>query len=275
MTNYTDTAFVHGTGNVTGAWFEHDTSRIYYEVSGTGDPVLLLPGFAGNIDEFSVLRQALLSAGYRVIAADLPGSGRSQPQPRRYSVNYYEEDARAFAALLDHLGAAPAHLLGFSDGGEDALLMAVLFPARVRSLLTWGSAGQVSDPTGQLREALYNIVDQPIPPLQDFHDYLVAFYGESNARAMTQSLSRALDAIIEARGGDLSLSKADRITCPALLIAGEHDPFAPPASLAQLAARIPAAEIQEVENAGHDVHHARPEWFVQTVLDWLKRQERL
>ena len=115
-------------------WFEHGTSRIYYEESGTGDPVLLLPGFAGSIEEFSALRQALLAAGYRVIAADLPGSGRSQPQPRSYTVSYFEEDARAFAALLDHLGTAPAHLLGFSDGGEVALLMAVLFPARVRSL---------------------------------------------------------------------------------------------------------------------------------------------
>ena len=275
MTDQTDSTRVRDTKHVTGAWFEHGISRIYYEDIGTGDPLLLLPGFAGSIEEFSVLRQALLTAGYRVIAADLPGSGRSQPQPRSYSVSYFEEDAHAFAALLDHLGTAPAHLLGFSDGGEVALLIAVLFPARVRSLLTWGAAGLLSDPTGQLREVMVNIVDHPIPPLQGFRDYLVAYYGESNARAMTQSLSGAIGAIIEARGGDLSLSKADRITCPALLITGEHDPFAPPAILAQLAARIPAAEKREVENTGHDIHNARPEWFVQTVLDWLKSHEGL
>ena len=42
------------------AWFEHNTSRIYYEEYGSGDPVLLLPGFARSIEEFS----ALVAAGY-------------------------------------------------------------------------------------------------------------------------------------------------------------------------------------------------------------------
>jgi len=61
------------------AWFEHGISRIYYEEQGSGTPVLVLPGFAGSIEEFSGLRDALVAAGYRVIAADLPGSGRSEP----------------------------------------------------------------------------------------------------------------------------------------------------------------------------------------------------
>src|SRR5438046_217523 len=110
------------------AWFERNTSRIYYEEYGSGDAVLLLPGFAGSIEEFSALREALVAAGYRVIAADLPGSGRSEPQPRAYTATYFEDDARSFAALLHHLAPGPAHLMGFSDGGEDCLLMAALTP---------------------------------------------------------------------------------------------------------------------------------------------------
>ena len=110
-----------GTGRVKMAWFEHGTSRIYYEEQGTGDPVLVLPGFAGSIEEFAALREALVTAGYRVIAADLPGSGRSEPQPRAYTATYYEDDARSFAALLQHLATGPAHLIGFSDGGDDLL----------------------------------------------------------------------------------------------------------------------------------------------------------
>ena len=72
------------TGRVKMAWFEHNGSRIYYEEQGSGAAVLVLPGFAGSIEEFAVLREALVAAGYRVIAADLPGSGRSEPQPRAY-----------------------------------------------------------------------------------------------------------------------------------------------------------------------------------------------
>jgi pimeloyl-ACP methyl ester carboxylesterase len=74
-----------GTSRVKMFWFEHNTSRIYYEEQGSGDPVLVLPGFAGSIEEFSALREAMVAAGYRVIAAYLPGSGRSEPHPRTYT----------------------------------------------------------------------------------------------------------------------------------------------------------------------------------------------
>ena len=249
-------------------WFEHNGSRIYYEEQGSGAPVLVLPGFAGSIEEFVALREALVAAGYRVIAADLPGSGRSEPQPRAYPATYFEDDARSFAALLQHLAVGPAHLMGFSDGGEISLLMAALQPGVARSVVTWGAAGVLNDPDGRLGEAMYNVVDHPIPPLQQFRDFLIATYGEANARAMTQSLVGALRAIIK-DGGDLSLSKASTITCPVLLIVGEHDFFAPPALASELAARIRTAEVLVAEGAEHNVYGDRPEWLTQTILDWL------
>jgi len=257
-----------GTGRVKMAWFEHGTSRIYYEEQGTGDPVLVLPGFAGSIEEFAALREALVTAGFRVIAADLPGSGRSEPQPRVYTATYYEDDAHSFAALLQHLASEPAHLIGFSDGGITALLMAALTPGLVRSLVTWGAAGTLNDPGGHLVNAMYNVVDHPIPPLQGFRDYLVSTYGEANARAMTQSMANAKTNLIEA-GGDVSLSKAGNITSPILLIAGEHDIFAPPALASELAARVRTAEVLVAEGAEHNVYADRPEWMTQTILDWL------
>ncbi len=250
------------------AWFEHGTSLIYYEAQGSGTPVLVLPGLFGSIEEFSGLRDALVMAGYRVIAADLPGSGRSEPQPRAYTASYYEEDTYAFAALLQHLESGPAHLMGFSDGGEISLLMAALMPGVARSVVTWGAAGVLNDPSGQLREAIYNVVDHPIAPLEQFRDYLVSTYGEANARAMTQSMVAAMSDIIEA-GGELSLSKAGNITCPVLLIAGEHDIFAPPALASELAARIRTAEVLVAEGADHNVYMDRPEWLTHAILDWV------
>jgi len=253
------------------AWFEHGTSRIYYEESGSGDPVLLLPGWAGNINEFPTLREALETAGYRVIAADLPGSGQSEPQPRTYPASYYEDDAQSFAALLQYLSVGPTHLLGFSDGGEVELLMAALTPDVARSLVTWGAAGMLADPGGHLRDAMYNMIDNPIEPMRGFREYLIASYGEANARAMTRNFVSAMNGIVDGRGGDISLSKADAITCPVLLIVGEHDFIITPDLVSQLASRIPGAEFLVVEGAGHDVHNTRPELFAQTLLDWLGR----
>jgi pimeloyl-ACP methyl ester carboxylesterase len=86
---------------------------------------------------------------------------------------------------------------------------------------------------------------------------------------MTQSVVAAMSDIIKQSGGELSRSKADKITCPVLLIAGEHDIFAPPALASELAARIRTAEVLEAEGAEHDVYTDRPEWLTQTILDWV------
>src|SRR6266849_4994268 len=100
MTERFDTVLIGDTRSVKMSWFEHGTSRIYYEEHGTGNPVLLLPGFASSIEGFSALIETLRAAGYRVIAAELPGSGRSGPQPRAYTAASYEDDAGSFAAFL-------------------------------------------------------------------------------------------------------------------------------------------------------------------------------
>ena len=251
------------------AWFDDGSSRVYYEETGSGPPVLLLPGFAGNIDEFTTLIQALAS-NYRVIAADLPGSGRSQPQPRLYPATYYEDDAHLFLAFLQARAAEPAHLMGFSDGGEVCLLMAALAPNAASSVVAWGAAGVIHDPEGHMLAAMYNVVDEPIPPLQSYSQYLKTYYGEANARIMTQSVVSAFKTIIE-KGGDISLSKVSSITCPVLLMVGENDFIAPPDVVSQLASHIDTAKILKVEGAGHSIHAQKPDWFAETILDWLKK----
>jgi valacyclovir hydrolase len=250
------------------SWFEHGGSTIYYEENGNGDPVLLLPGWGGSIEELTVLKEAL-SAKYRVIAADPPGSGKSGPQPRSYTKSYYHDDAQSFLALLERLSVGPAHLVGFSDGGEYELVMAELQPSAVRSVVTWGSAGKLEAPP-EMIEMFASVVDNPIEPMKGFSDYLKATYGEANARAMVQSTAKAFREIIAA-GGDISYSRAGEITCPALLLTGEQDFIAPPPLVSQMASAIRNGEFMEVKDAGHEVHAARSDWLAQTVADWLAK----
>lgn len=251
-------------------WFEHGTSRIYFEEQGSGDPVLLLPGAFGSIEELSPLREALASR-FRVIAADLPGSGRSGPQPREYPATYFADDSRSFGALLEQTTSGPAHLVGFSDGGEIALLMAATNPARARSVATWGSAGALPPSQRPLAQMMGTVVDDPIEPMRGFSEYLKATYGEDNARAATQNFTKAMLAIMDS-GGDISLSLAGDIKCPVMLIVGANDFMALPAFVNDLGARINDAKVVEVEGAGHAVHHEKSEWLTETVCDWLALQ---
>lgn len=146
--------------------------------------------------------------------------------------------------------------------------MAAMRADAVRSVVAWGAAGQLVAPPGML-EAFYHLIDRPIPPLQDFAAYLTATYGKDNARAKTRSESNALRAIIAA-GGDLSRSQAASMTCPVLLLTGEHDPVLSTGLVSALADEIPLGEFMKVDDLGHDVHTARPEWLADTVANWLQ-----
>ena len=251
------------------AIFENGGSRIYYEVEGQGTPLLFLPGVTESISQHSGWL-ARTARDHRVIAADLPGSGRSGPQPRRYHVNYYQDDAASFAALLGELGVSNAHLVGFSDGGEVALLMAIATPALARSVLTWGASGFADDPGGHIATLFRNLVDHPDPETQDWRDSLVARHGADLARAITRNIADGIDAFVAA-GGDISRSRADQIRCPVCLIAGQQDPFIPADLLMALAGQIETVETHVVEGAGHGVHQDRPDWFAATLTDWLAR----
>jgi len=247
------------------AWHGPDGRQLYYEDTGRGDTVLLMPGWAGNIVEFHELRRELAS-GFRVIAVDLPGSGRSQPQPRRYRPSYYLDDAQVLLGLLDELGVDAAHLAGFSDGGEEALLMAALKPGRALSVVTWGAAGQIVASPQQL-DALAHVIDRPDGPLKALAAYLAQAYGADGARIMTGTWAGAMRELIGA-GGDISRSRAPSISCPALLIAGSGDPFCTPELVRDMADAIPRGRYLEVDG-GHDLYQSHRRLPISTISGWL------
>jgi valacyclovir hydrolase len=247
-------------------WHGPDGQRLYYEDTGRGDTVVVMPGWAGNIIELSRLRAAL-APGFRVLAVDLPGSGRSEPQPRSYDAGYYKDDALALLGLLDAIGVSAAHLVGFSDGGEEAVLMAELRPGLALSLFTWGAAGKIEAAPGELA-SIENVIDQPTDALAPLAAYLATVYDPDSARIMTRSWAQAMREIVAA-GGDISRNSAHLISCPALLVAGTYDPHCPPGLTRELAELMPRGQFLEAPGAGHDVHLSHADWLAGQLTRWL------
>ncbi len=242
------------------------TGDIYYEEAGQGPPLLLLHGFTDSGRDLEQVA-ASLRRDWRVILPDMPGYGRSAL--RRYTPDFYAQDAATMWALLDALGVPAAHLGGFSDGSEVALLMAILRPAAAQAVVAWGIAGALDVNALPEVAEIEALVDAPPPARVAWRDQIVARYGVARARAMTQGWAAATRALIMDSSGDISLSRAHTVRCPVLIINGADDAVNPPAAVAALAARIPQCETILVPDTGHAVHLLHPAWFAQTVGAWL------
>src|SRR5947207_2466572 len=104
---------------------------LYYEVHGSGEPVLLIHGLGSSTRDWAPQVPAL-SQRFQVIAFDVRGHGRSAKPKQRYSVKLFAADT---AALIRTLDIAPAHVIGISMGGMIAFQLAVEAPQLVRSLV--------------------------------------------------------------------------------------------------------------------------------------------
>jgi pimeloyl-ACP methyl ester carboxylesterase len=120
----------YGHNAAAGATFVHDGVKLYYEVYGVGEPVLLVHGNGGSIADMAAQIDHFRKR-YKVIAMDSRDQGRSADTPDKIT---YEKMTGDLAALLDHVKAGPVNVLGWSDGGIEALLLGVLHPAQVKKI---------------------------------------------------------------------------------------------------------------------------------------------
>jgi pimeloyl-ACP methyl ester carboxylesterase len=133
-------------------------ARLHYEVSGQGDPVLLISGLGGAAVGW-LLQVKDLSARYQVITLDNRGVGESEvPDLPSYPIALLADDA---AALLDHLGVGSADVVGYSLGGGVALQLGIRHPAMVRKMVV-ASASYTSD---GMHEALLEMLPSTTPEM--------------------------------------------------------------------------------------------------------------
>ncbi len=141
----------------TGAFFEANGVRLHYVEAGQGTPVILVHGLAFNhATEWKLPRVfQKLSKRYRVIALDNRGHGKSDKpyDPSQYGLELVEDVVR----LMDHLGIAKAHVVGYSLGGFITLKLALTHPERLLSAAPCG-AGWTANPAEELK-LLYSLSD--------------------------------------------------------------------------------------------------------------------
>lgn len=236
-----------------------DGIRLYYESYGKGTcaPLVLLHGNGGNlaamrhqIDFFRATRQ--------VIAIDSRGHGRSEMGETPLT---YEKIADDVAALLAQLRAAPADVIGWSDGGIVALQLALRHPKCVHRIAL---SGANLDVTALKPEDLASMRAE----LADVRAKLTA--GDRSPRLL--QLEQHLVLMIDQT--PITTVDLRRITCPALVLAGEHDMIPEPSTRA-IAAGLPHAQLHIFPGATHGALQEIPAEFNRIVAEFFAaRQDR-
>jgi len=144
----------YGSNKEVGKYYSIRGFKMYAEVYGTGQPLLIIHGNGGSIDNF-LYQIPYFSKKYKVIVADSRAQGKSKDESDSLS---YEMMADDYAALLDQMKIDSAFVIGWSDGGINGLLLAIRHPEKVKKLAVTG-ANLWPDTT-----AVFNDVEQMVLP---------------------------------------------------------------------------------------------------------------
>lgn len=255
-----------------------DEGRIAYDDTGGAGPlVLAIPGMGDLRSEYRALRPLLTRAGYRVVTMDVRGHGETSALWRDYSAHAVGRDA---LALIKHLNAGPAVILGNSFAAGSALWAAHDSPKQVRAVVLLGPIVRDGSPSwiaktavavgfgGPWRLAFWMAYWNSLFPTQKPADH------EAARAALAANLSEPgrMDALRTMVG----LSKADTEAIvplsrvPALVVMGTRDPDFPDAAAeARWLGQALGTQPVLVDGAGHYPHLEMPERVEAALLHFL------
>jgi pimeloyl-ACP methyl ester carboxylesterase len=208
--------------------------KMYYEVHGSGSPLVLLHGGGSTIESTFGRILPELARAHQVIAVELQAHGHTLDIDRPLS---FERDADDVAALLKQLKIEKADLLGFSNGGTTALQMAIRHPELVNRLVLLAAAFKRSGMQPGFFDGFQNAsLEKSMPqPLKDA--YLRA---NSDPKGLQRMFDR--DVARMAAFKDISDAQIKAIQAPALLINGDADVVRPEHAL-ELFRTLPRAKL--------------------------------
>ena len=220
----------------------------HYIRCGEGEPLILLHGNGEDVSYFEHQVEAFAAAGYDVIALDTRGHGATPRGTAPFTIRQFADDLRDF---MDRLDIPCAHLLGFSDGRNIALVFALRYPERVGKLILNGAN---LDASGVRRSV-------QIPIELGYRIARLFAYRSESARRKTELLGLMVD------DPNVAAAELCRISSPTLVIAGTNDMIK--ASHTRLIAdSIPHARLVLIEG-DHFIANRHPVPFNRAVLDFL------
>jgi len=255
------------------AYADIPEGQIHYQFDGSGSVILLLHHSTGSSDSYSKV-MPILAKGYRVIAMDILGYGKSDRPSRRYEVADY---AQSIFDFLKVLGIDKASLVGTRFGASIAAEVAINYPEMVDKLIL--NSFPNFDPTTR-EKLLHHPMFQPVEVKEDGSHLirLWKFYQRivpnGSPEVWHNSTVNALWASPDIFAGEHAIFRYEEekriplISRPTLIISGAEDTFY--SRLEHTQRLIPGSKTKAVKGGDARLTQILPEQFAQAILDFLK-----
>lgn len=246
--------------------------RLWFtDTGGSGEPIVLMHAITGTSESWAPQVDAFAKAGYRVIAFDRRGWGRSLADPASGPQPGHAADD--LHGLADHLSLTRFHLVGVAGGGFVALDYAAAHPERLSSLVVAASTGSVTDK--EVQDVITRIEIPGLRSLPAHFREVSASYRGTNPDGTTRWIeieehAHQAGAPTQPLRSPNTFAKLATITTRTLVVAADADLIAPPGLMKIWARHVKGAQWTTVPDAGHSLAWEQPALFNDAVLTFLK-----
>lgn len=228
--------------NKSGKYVDINDAKIYYEEYGEGEPLIFLHGNNGSIEDF-YQQIPFFAKHYRVIVLDTRGQGRSTDLT--HTPYTYEEFANDLLQVIQKLNLKKVNLVGWSDGGNTALIFNTQHPELVNKIITIGA---VLNPNGVSEELIGSLKSLANKPSEN-----------TNLRLINLMLNEP----------NITKNELNKIQNPVLVIAGEKDEVKE-SHTKEIQQNISKSELLIIPNSTHYVPFEQPKVLNEAILRFLK-----
>lgn len=260
-----ETMINYGSNPPAGNYVNVNDIKVYYEIYGEGEPLLLLHGNSGSIENFT-FQIPELSKHFKVIAVDSRAQGRTTDSDQEIT---YALMASDMAELIDKLKLGKVNIVGWSDGGNIGLELAFAHPEKVLKVVTFGAnythENWMTPPN--------SVVMAPGDPLIQKSSELMQKYSTSLIRLSPDTLKipiikKKLENLIE-KYPNFTPEMLKNIDVPFLIVAGDHDVIRFDQTIA-LFTNLPQSQLFIVPHASHLAPAEYPELINSAVTRFIK-----
>lgn len=248
-----------------GAWETATVNgmEMYYEIRGTGEPLVLLHGFTGSGRTWNPLLDELTKT-YRVVLPDLRGHGRSTNPSGEFT---HRQSARDVYALLDTLGVNRFRAMGISTGGMTLLHMATSQRERIDAMVLIGTTTYFPE---QARAIMRTRTPESLTAAQLARARETHVHGDEQIRALNRQFHGFKDSHDDMMFTPPLLAS---IRARTLVVHGDRDEFFPVAIPVQMYESIPKAALWIVPSGGHvPIFGERQPEFLRVAKQFLAAQ---